>query len=96
MTSAHEVPNEVTVFGFVRPEGQALRLLLRVPLKSMRDIEVPMLSNGFLDFSRIEQALNDAATIWILDYLELYENGSRLARPEVARRARLAAVRSLV
>ena len=80
---AHEVPNEVTVFGFVRPEGNTLRLLLRVPLKSMRDIEVPLLSNGFLDFSRVEQALNDAATIWILDYLELYENGSRLARPAV-------------
>ena len=77
------MPNEVTVFGFVRPEGNALRLLLRVPLKSMRDIEVPLLSNGFLDFSRVEQALNDAATIWILDYLELYENGSRLARPQV-------------
>jgi len=83
VTRAHEVPNEVTVFGFVRPEGNALRLLLRVPLKSMRDIEVPLLSNGFLDFSRVEQALNDAATIWILDYLELYENGARLARPEV-------------
>jgi hypothetical protein len=83
VTRAHEVPNEVTVFGFVRPEGNALRLLLRVPLKSMRDIEVPLLSNGFLDFSRVEQALNDAATIWILDYLELYENGSRLARPQV-------------
>ena len=38
---AHEVPNEVTVFGFVRPEGQTLTLLLRAPLKSMRDVEVP-------------------------------------------------------
>ncbi len=77
------MPNEVTVFGFVRPEGNALRLLLRVPLKSLRDIEVPLLSNGFLDFSRVDRALNDAATIWLLDYLELYENGSRLARPQV-------------
>jgi hypothetical protein len=83
VTRAHEVPNEVTVFGFVRPEGNALRLLLRVPLKSLRDIEVPLLSNGFLDFSRVDRALNDAATIWLLDYLELYENGSRLARPQV-------------
>ena len=82
--AAHEVPNEVTVFGFVRPQGQTLTLLLRVPLKSMRDIEVPTLNNGFLDFSRIDQALNDAAALWIVEFVELYENGGRLARPRVA------------
>jgi hypothetical protein len=80
---AHEVPNEVSIVGFVRPEGQTLRLLLRVPLNSMRDIEIPMLPNQFLDFSRIDRALNDAATIWLRDYIELYENGSRLATPAV-------------
>ena len=82
--SAHEVPNEVTVFGFVRPEGQTLTLLLRAPLKSMRDVEVPTFENGFLDFSRVDRALNDAATIWIVDFVELYENGQRVARPRVA------------
>ena len=80
---AHEVPNEVTVFGFVRPAGQTLTLLLRVPMKALRDIEVPMVGNGMLDFSRIDRALNDAATLWIVDYLELYENGQRLGRPRV-------------
>src|SRR4029079_37464 len=40
-TSAHEVPNEVTVLGFVHPEGKTLRLLVRAPFKSMRDIDVP-------------------------------------------------------
>ena len=81
--SAHEVPNEVSIVGFVRPEGQTLRLLLRVPLNSMRDIEIPMLQNQFLDFSRIDRALNDAATIWLRDYVELYENGNRLGTPTV-------------
>ena len=80
---AHEVPNQVTIVGFVKPEGQRLRLLMRVPLNSMRDIEIPMLQNGFLDFSRIDRALNDAATIWLRDYIELYENGNRLSTPSV-------------
>ncbi len=31
--AAHEVPNEVTVSGFVRPQDQTLTVLLRVPLK---------------------------------------------------------------
>jgi hypothetical protein len=81
---AHEVPNEVTVFGFVRPDGQTLTLLLRAPLKSMRDVEVPMVGQGFIDFSRVDRALNDAATLWIVDFVEMYENGGRLARPRVA------------
>jgi hypothetical protein len=80
---AHEVPNEVTVFGFVRPEGQTLTLLLRAPLKAMRDIEVPTVPGDFIDFSRVDRALNDAATLWIVDYIELYENGQRLGRPRV-------------
>jgi hypothetical protein len=83
-TGAHEVPNEVTVFGFVRPQGQTLTLLLRVPMKSLRDVDVPTGAGGYLDFSRIEQALQDAATLWLIDYLELYENGNRLGRPTVA------------
>jgi len=80
---AHEVPNEVTVFGFVRPHAQALTLLLRVPMRSLRDVEVPTIDGVNLDFSRIDQALRDAATIWLIDYLQLYENGARLGRPKV-------------
>jgi hypothetical protein len=76
--TAHEVPNEVTVFGFVRPEGQTLRLLLRAPLKSMRDIDVPLQPNGYLDFTRMEAAERHAAQIWIRDFVHLYENGSEL------------------
>jgi hypothetical protein len=81
--AAHEVPNEVTVIGFVRPEGQDLTMLLRVPLNSLRDIEIPMVNGGFLDMSRIDQALRDATVIWIRDYIELYENGQRLSTPEL-------------
>jgi hypothetical protein len=80
---AHEVPNEVSVTGFVRPQGQALTLLLRVPLKSLRDIEIPTHSNGFIDFTRVDRALLDATQLWIRDYIELYENGQRLATPTV-------------
>jgi hypothetical protein len=81
--TAHEVPNEVTVQAFVRPEGQTLTLLLRAPLKSMRDIDIPTAANGFLDLTRIDQALNDAAVLWIRDFIEVYENDQRLATPRI-------------
>ena len=92
---AHEVPNEVTVQAFVRPQGQTLTLVMRAPLKSMRDIDIPSAANGFLDFSRIDKALNDAAVIWIRDFIEVYENGQRLSTPRItATRASLPGDRS--
>jgi hypothetical protein len=80
---AHEVPNEVTVLSFLKPEARTLTMLLRAPLKSMRDVEVPTRENGFLDFTRVDQALRDAATLWIIDFVELYEGNQRLGRPRV-------------
>lgn len=80
---AHEVPNEVSVFGFVHPEGHTLRLLLRAPLKSMRDIDIPQDAKGFLDFSRMEPAERHAAQVWIRDFVQLWENGKELGTPEI-------------
>jgi hypothetical protein len=82
--SAHEVPNEVTVLTFLKPEGKTLTLLVRAPLKSMRDIDVPVGANGFLDFTRVDKALQDAAILWISDFVEVYENDVRLGKPRVA------------
>jgi len=77
--AAHEVPNEVTVLAFVHPEGQTLRLVMRAPLKSMRDIDIPTLgTTGFLDFSRMEAAERHAAQVWIRDFVQVYENGKQL------------------
>jgi hypothetical protein len=81
--AAHEVPNEVTVIGFVHPEGNTLRLLIRAPLKSMRDVDVPTVAGGFLDFSKMEAAERHAAQVWIRDFVELWENGKPLAVPAI-------------
>lgn len=82
--AAHEVPNEVTVLGFVHPEGKTLRLLIRAPLKSMRDVDVPTVAGGFLDFSKMPDAEHHAAQVWIRDFVEVYENGQQLTVPVIA------------
>ena len=38
---AHEVPTDVTINLFVKPAGQRLELLVRVPMAAMRDVDVP-------------------------------------------------------
>ncbi|HEY6508287.1 MAG TPA: hypothetical protein VIY56_09760, partial [Vicinamibacterales bacterium] len=47
---AHEIPNDVTVHAFLRPEGQRLRLLVRAPIAAMRDILFPTRDQVHLDF----------------------------------------------
>src|SRR6266700_5105021 len=80
---AHDIPNDVTVNAFVKPEGGRLRLLARVPLKAMRDVDVPRRSGGYLDLARVDAALRNAATLWLSDNIELYEGDMRLASPSV-------------
>jgi len=80
---AHEVPNEVTVQALLRPSGTELVLLVRAPLEAMRDMQVPVQGPGYLDIGRADPILREAAQVWISDYVQVYENGQRLSRPEV-------------
>jgi len=82
-TAAHDIPNDVTVQAFVKPEGQRLHLLVRVPLRAMRDISFPERGPGYLDLARVNEVLPDAATLWISNFIELYEGDAPLPRPQV-------------
>ncbi len=90
--SAHEIPNDVTIQVFVKPEAQKLRLLIRAPLEAMTDIDWPMTgSAGILDIARADPFLHDAATLWLGDNLQISEDGTRLPYPTVVGGPRLAA-----
>ena len=86
--SGHDIPNDVTVQTLVKPEGQRLRLVVRVPLQAMRDMDYPKpagtRNTDLLDLSRADATLRDAAMLWIADYLDVYENGGKLPAPRVA------------
>jgi hypothetical protein len=82
--SAHEIPARVTVLAFVKPEGQRLQVVVRVPLEAMRDIIFPLRGPTSLDLERVDSLLPDAARIWIADYIELYEGDTRLVEPRIA------------
>ena len=81
--AGHEIPNDVTVRMFVKPEGRALRVLIRVPLGTMRDFNFPVRGPGYLEISDAQPMLRDAVIMWIADYLEFYEEGTALGRPDV-------------
>ena len=94
---AHDIPNDVTVQVFVKPDGAHLRLLVRVPLRAMRDISFPERGAGYLDLKRAGELLPSPATLWISDFIELYEGDVRLPKPQViATRISLPSDRSFV
>src|SRR5438128_2173983 len=75
---AHDIPNDVAVHAFLKPEGQHLRLLVRVPMAAMRDITFATLPNGYVDLERVGPSLQSAAKTWVAGNIELYEGDDRL------------------
>lgn len=72
---SHEIPNDVTVQVLIRPEAGRLGVLIRAPLEAMRDINFPVTGPGYLDFGRADQQLRDAAELWLLNDIKLFEAG---------------------
>lgn len=80
----HDIPSDITIRAFIKPEGQRLSMLVRVPLEAMLDINFPLVGPGYLDLARADESLNDAAMLWIGQEVSLYEDGARLPVPELA------------
>jgi hypothetical protein len=80
---AHDIPSSVTVLAFVKPESHRLRLVMRVPLESMRDVNFPLTGPGYLDLARAEPLLSDATKLWLANEIELYENDTKLGAPQI-------------
>jgi len=81
---AHEIPPSVRVFAFVKPEGERLRLIVRLPLESIRDIEFPLRGAEYLDIVRATPLVADAARLWVADYVEIHEDGRPLPTGRVS------------
>lgn len=76
--AAHEVPAALEVNIWLRPQAQRLDLLLRVPLRALRDIPFPEQANGQLDTARLAPTLPSAIKTNLLDALSLQANGQAI------------------
>ena len=81
--AAHEIPSDVLVRAFVTPEDGKLRLLVRVPLEAVRDVPFPTSPSGYLDIEGTRPFLNDAAILWLANYVRVFEDGELLGTPDV-------------
>ncbi|HXP83359.1 MAG TPA: HupE/UreJ family protein [Bryobacteraceae bacterium] len=82
--AAHDIPNDVTVQVLFKPEGRVLRVLVRVPMRAMRDVVFPELPGGFMDLERSDPLLGDAAKVWISDSIDVWEGETLLPKAALA------------
>ncbi|MBQ12928.1 MAG: HupE/UreJ family protein [Gammaproteobacteria bacterium] len=80
---AHDIPSRLTVYAFVKPEGNQLTALLRVPMEAFGEISFPLRGPGYLQFSEADFALRDAAQVYITESMHFYENGVELTDKEL-------------
>jgi hypothetical protein len=81
--AAHDIPADAAVQAFLKPEGQRLRLLVRTPMAALRDVSFPTRGPVYLDLTRVDDSLRQAANLWIADAVELYEEDARLPSPRI-------------
>lgn len=81
--SAHDIPVRVTVHAFVKPEGNQLTALLRVPMEAFGEIAFPLRGPGYLQISEADFALQDAARVYITESIRFYEDGEELTEKEL-------------
>lgn len=81
--TAHDIPSDVTAHAFIRPQGNHLQVIVRVPLGAIRDIAFPE-DRGYLDIEKLAPLLPGAAKVQIADLMEVREGETILPKPEIA------------
>ena len=84
LVSAHDIPRDIVIHALVKPQGDRLNVVLRMPVEAIRDTPFPRLANNELDIPRTEPLLRDGVAQWLLPGLEIREEDGLLAPPEIA------------
>jgi HupE / UreJ protein len=82
----HDIPDEIILHSFVKPEGDSLHVLVRVPLTMLLNMNLPKWGAGYLDLARMEDRLEKAAAAFARDVV-FYEDNQPLVAgtPALAR-----------
>jgi len=73
----HDAPAQVTVQLHLRPQGETMRVLARIPMEAVRDVDFPAIAGGYLDVEAVAPRLPGLAKLWVADSIALYEDGAR-------------------
>src|SRR3954471_14201848 len=80
---AHDVPDQIVIETYVKPAGDQLQVLLRVPLLAITDTNLPKNGTGYLAMPYLDPALREAAN-QIAAGIVFLENDERLSQFQLA------------
>jgi hypothetical protein len=75
---AHDIPGELRLHAFAKPEGERLRVLVRVPLDLLLNLNLPKRGPGYLDLAAAEGHIPKAIAATTKELL-FFEDGRQLA-----------------
>jgi hypothetical protein len=82
--AAHDVPDDVKLKIFLKPEAGRMLILVRIPANALIDIVFPTRpESGWLNLSQIDGYAREGAKVWVADLLSIYEGGDPLPEPNV-------------
>jgi hypothetical protein len=84
-TWAHDIPGELLLRAYLKPEGETLHFVVRVPLALLQGIGFPKRGPGFLELGELGDSLTRAAQA-VARELTLYREGVRLTPDRAAMR----------
>jgi len=82
---AHDIPKQIRLQGFVKPEGNTLHFVVRVPLVMLLNLNLPKQGPGYLALEHMDEALDRAAAATARQIV-LYQDGERLTYSTVSTR----------
>jgi len=75
---AHDIPGKVSLLMYIKPQGDQVLVLTRVPLEALTEVQFPVGALGYLDTSRIGAATQDATQIYFSQSMRLFADGKAL------------------
>ncbi len=75
--AAHDVPGEMRIHAFLKPEGERLVVLVRIPLALLLNLDLPKRGPGYIELAYVQDGLARAIAATDKD-LEFFEDGRRL------------------
>jgi HupE / UreJ protein len=79
---AHDIPDEIVLQSYVKPQQDRLQVLLRIPLIAVADANLPKDGTGYLAMRYLDPALREAAN-QISNGIVFLEGDERLANYEM-------------
>ena len=81
--AAHDIPLDILVKMYVKPQGHTLQVLMRMPLASIQDAEYHRKQQDYVDLSKVDPFLHDAAKLALLNNLDVFEGDRKLPAPRI-------------